>query len=285
MRLYTDKYSYNETIEMAKNLTGAYDDPVIYHCFWNGKLNDKHFISILSCFHFNVWKRKNRKIILWTDSPFEDNEILRKISDFCEVKFFYFGEEIINTDIPSNIMFGNNVYPIYSDRIRYVLLYKYGGVWFDLDMFFLKSLDTILSTFKEDICVYTWGSQNSTYPNNAMFINLEKKNKKMRHFIQFMIDRGKGFGFQESNLTYDLPVDLLVLPCSWFNAFWCSDFTEIEDNHERKISFFQTTHKNVKLDTFATGAFTYHWHNSWNYPIQENSYFDQLAKDLIKKFQ
>jgi len=270
---------------MAKNLTGAYDDPVIYHCFWNGKLNDKHFISILSCFHFNVWKRKNRKIILWTDSPFEDNEILRKISDFCEVKFFYFGEEIINTDIPSNIMFGNNVYPIYSDRIRYVLLYKYGGVWFDLDMFFLKSLDTILSTFKEDICVYTWGSQNSTYPNNAMFINLEKKNKKMRHFIQFMIDRGKGFGFQESNLTYDLPVDLLVLPCSWFNAFWCSDFTEIEDNHERKISFFQTTHKNVKLDTFATGAFTYHWHNSWNYPIQENSYFDQLAKDLIKKFQ
>lgn len=59
MKLYTDTISYNETIEMAENLTGEYNEPVLYHCFWNGKLNEKHYISILSFFYFNVLKEPN----------------------------------------------------------------------------------------------------------------------------------------------------------------------------------------------------------------------------------
>ena len=278
MRLYADTVAYNETIEMAKSLTGDYNEPVLYHCFWNGKLNEKHYISILSCFYFNVLNKPNRKIILWTNSPFEDNDILRVISQFCEVRYFDFSEELKDTDIPPTIINGNMVYPIYSDRIRYVLLYKYGGVWFDLDIFFLRSFDPLLSNFKEDISVYTWADLN--YPNNAIFISPIKESQKMRDFIQYMIDRGSGFGFQESKLTFDLSVDLLVLPCSWFDGWFLYDFPDYVDGNRE---FFKTVNGLIDLDTFAKGAFCYHWHNRWYNNVEKMSYFDQLTLDLVSR--
>jgi hypothetical protein len=284
MRLYTDTTVYNETIEMAKNLKGDFDEPVIYHCFWNGPLNDKHYISVLSCFYFNVLNKPNRKIILWTDSPFEDNEIFRAISQFCEVKYFDFSEELKDTDLPHQLAHGSMQYSFTSDRIRYVLLYKYGGIWFDLDIFFLRSLDPLFNTFENEICVYNWS--NSAYPNGAIFINLIKENPKMKHFIEFLVERNRGYGFQESNLTYDTPVDLLVLPCSWFDGIFLPDFPEFDSQISfSNKQFFETTDKQVTLDNFVQGAFCYHWHNLWTYPTQQMSYFHQLSTDLINKIK
>jgi len=284
MRLYTDTLAYNETIEMAKNLKGDFDEPVIYHCFWNGPLNDKHYISVLSCFYFNVLNKPNRKIILWTDSPFEDNEIFRAISQFCEVKYFDFSEELKDTDLPRQLAHGSMQYSFTSDRIRYVLLYKYGGIWFDLDIFFLRSFDEFLEDVKSDISVYNWSTCG--YPNGAIFINLIKENPKMKHFIEFLVNRNCGYGFQESNLTYDTPVDLLVLPCSWFDGIFLPDFPEFDSQISfSNKQFFDTTDKQVTLETFANGAFCYHWHNLWTYPTQQMSYFHQLANDLINKIK
>jgi hypothetical protein len=280
MKLFTDKLGYEETIEMANELSGEYKDPVIFHCFWNGKLNQKHYFSILSCFFTNVLNRPNRKIILWTNTIQEKSEMFDSLSTFCEIRWFNFEFELSTTDIPSSIMIGDMVYPIYSDRIRYLLLYKYGGMWFDLDIFYLKSFDPIFNSFKENILAYRWGESN--HPNNAFLMNLKKFNPAMKRFIEFMIEQNKGFGFQQSQLTFDKQVDLTVLPCSWFDGGWCSDFPEFTEISNK--TFFHYTEKDVKLDTFAKGAFCYHWHNLWDYPIQEGSYFDRLVKDLLSKF-
>lgn len=281
MRLYTDKLGYQETIDLVKDLNGEYNDSVIFHCFWNGKLNQKHYISILSCFYTNVQKYKNRKIILWTNSKLEKSEMIDSLSTFCEIRWFQFDFELSTTNLPADYSTGDEVYPIYSDRIRYLILYKYGGVWFDLDCFFLKSLDTVFSNFRDEICVYRWS--NSNYPNNAIFLSLTRQNPKMLDFISFMIQRNKGFGFQQSELYFDSPVDLTVLPCSWFDGLWCSDFPDYETSTNK--TFFHYTEKNVNLNNFAKGAFCYHWHNLWDYPIEPNSYFDRLAKDLIFRIQ
>lgn len=103
----------------------------------------------------------------------------------------------------------------YSDFIRNILLYNYSGVWFDLDCFFLRSFDPILHNFENDICVYQWERQD--YPNNAIYISLEAKSEKMKKNMDFIIERNRGWGFQEASLTYDTPLELLVLPCSWFD--------------------------------------------------------------------
>jgi len=285
MRLYTDTHKYKETIEMANNLTGTYEDPVLYHCFWNGKLNEKHYISILSCFYFNVLNKPNRKIILLTNSPFEDNDILRVISQFCEVRYFDFSEELKDTGISDEISKTNDVYQFKSDRIRYVLLYKYGGIWFDLDMFFLRSLDPIFNAFENEICVYTWADSN--YPNGAFFMSLKKNSEKMLDFINYLINRNLGYGFQDyfyqkNHLTFDTPLDILVLPCSWFDGGFLYDFPDFIDGNKE---FFKSVNGIINIDTFAKGAFCYHWHNRWYNNVEEMSYFDQLTNDLVNKIK
>ena len=39
----------------------------------------------------------------------------------------------------------------------------------------------------------------------------------MKKNIDFIIKRNRGWGFQEASLTYNLPLDILVLPCSWIS--------------------------------------------------------------------
>jgi len=40
-----------------------------------------------------------------------------------------------------------------SDIVRYILLYKYGGFWFDLDILFSRHIDPMLASFGNHICV------------------------------------------------------------------------------------------------------------------------------------
>ena len=67
MKLLTKTTDYDETIKLANKLTGEYDKSVIFHCYWNGNLNEKHLYSVLSCYYFNVLNRKH-KIILWLEN-------------------------------------------------------------------------------------------------------------------------------------------------------------------------------------------------------------------------
>ncbi len=47
MKLLSKTTDYDKTIKLANNLKGKYDKSVIFHCYWNGILNEKHLYSIL----------------------------------------------------------------------------------------------------------------------------------------------------------------------------------------------------------------------------------------------
>ena len=57
MKLLTKTTDFNETIKLASELKDSYDKSVIFHCYWNGNLNEKHLYSVLSCYYFNVLLR------------------------------------------------------------------------------------------------------------------------------------------------------------------------------------------------------------------------------------
>lgn len=262
MKLLIATTDYNETIKIALDLKGECTDEIIFHCYWNGILNEKHLYSIQSCYHFN----KKHKIILWLENNFpnEYNTIIKK---YAEIRQFSLNDEVKNTEFIRCITYSNEL-TFYSDLARCLLLYNYGGVWFDLDCLFLRSFDPLLCNFKNDICVYQWENQN--YPNNAIFFSQHRKSAKMKKVIEFIMNRNYGWGFQQSMLTYDLPVDLLVLPCSWFDAGWiCQpNFSD----------FFVNTDNQYSFENFFPGSFCYHWHNKWNDKIEDNSIINQLIK-------
>jgi hypothetical protein len=219
MKLLTSNVEYTETINLAINLQGEYSKSVIFHCYWHGTLNEKHLYSILSCYYFNVHKNKH-KIILWLENN-TPNEYNSEISKYAEIKYFSLSDEKANTNFIENYNCNFNSITYYSDFIRNLLLYNYGGVWFDLDCFILRSFDPLFIHFQNEICVYRWEYLN--IPNNAIYISLEPKSNKMKKNIEFIINKNKGFGFLESNLTFDLELDLLVLPCSWFDPNWINN--------------------------------------------------------------
>ena len=276
MKVLSKTNCYNETIKLATKLTGSYDKSVTFHCYWNGNINKKHLYSVLSCYYFNVLNRKH-KIILWLENN-TPNDINEEISKYCEIKHFSLQTEIENTNfIEKDYNFKFKGITFYSDFARVLLLYNYGGCWFDLDCFFLRSFDPIFKNYEKEVCVYQWEIQN--YPNNAIFISLEPKCIKMKDNINFIINRNRGWGFQEARLTNNLPLDMLVLPCSWFDGAWIENPIFIKK--EQFNNFFKNSKNEYNFDNFFKGAYCYHWHNRWNIQIEENSIINQLVK-IIK---
>lgn len=275
MKLLIHKTDYTETINIALNLQEEYSKSVIFHCYWNGILNEKHVYSVLSCYYFNVYKNKH-KIILWLENN-SPNKYNTEIEKYAEIRYFSFSDEKTNTNfINSSFNYNNSSMPLYSDVVRSLLLYNYGGVWFDLDCFFLRNFDPIFYNFENEICLYQWENQN--YPNNAIYISLEQKSEKMKKNIEFIINRNSGWGFQEANLTYNLPLDILVLPCSWFDAGWIQNPYNIGIKH-----FFENRDKQYDFNVFFKGSFCYHWHNAWDTQIDDTSIIIQLVKIIHKK--
>ena len=141
MKLLTQSTDYTETLNIAINLnkSKSYDKSVIFHCYWNGTLNQKHLISILSCYYFNVYNK--HKIILWLENNIS-NKYNALIEPYAEIKYFSLSKEINDSKIKSKINY-NKILSYYSDVVRYFLLYNYGGVWFDLDCLILRNFDPL----------------------------------------------------------------------------------------------------------------------------------------------
>lgn len=276
MKLLVNKTDYDETIQLAKDINQKYDKTVTFHCYWNGILNEKHLHSIKSCKYFN----DKHRIILWLENNIP-NQFNEEISKYTEIKYFSFIDEKKGILDDYNRFYEKSTVTFYSDVVRSLLLYNYGGCWFDLDIFFLRSFDPIFFNYEDEICVYQWENQN--HPNNAIYISLKPKSLKMKRNIEFIKNRNRGFGFNEAQLTYDLPLDMLVLPCSWFNGDWITNPYNI--GTER---FFEYTDKKYDFSNFFNGSFCYHWHNKWDKEIQDNSIIYQLNsiinyKNLFQK--
>lgn len=276
MKLLFNTTDYEETINYAlKNLNNNnnYNNSVIFHCFWHGILNEKHLYSILSCYYFNIYNNNNNKIILWLENNIP-NYYNIEIKKYAEIRTFSLIDELKEAQFMNNINYQSYNLSLYSDVVRYVLLYNYGGVWFDLDCLFLRCFNPLFNNFSNDICVYQWANIN--FPNGAIYISLEPKSNKMKKNILFIIERNRGWGFEEANLTYDLNLDLLVLPCSWFDASWISNPLKLSFN-----DFFINTTIDYNFDNFFKGAFVYHWHNKWNNKIEDYSPCKRLINIII----
>ena len=273
MKLLTTDVDYEKTIHLAP-ASGIYEKPVIFHCYWHGTLNEKHIASIKSCYAFNVKEHPSNKIILWLEKN-TPNAWNVEAAKYAELKQFTLDEKK-DTFLSDKTLSYNSMLSFYSDVVRYILLYKYGGCWFDLDCFFLRSLDPLFHHFGDSICGYQW--EYEKFPNGAIYICLEPKSEAMKRIIEFIIQRNRGWGFCEANITYDTPCEILVLPCSWFDPSWIKRPYNISCD-----DFFKATDTKYDFDSFFKGAFCYHWHNRWDHSIAESSIVRQLTAILNER--
>jgi hypothetical protein len=216
--------------------------------------------------------KQQHKIILWLENN-TTNAYNTHIAKYADIRPFSVEDELRNSNL--NITYDKErPLSYFSDVVRYLLLYNHGGIWFDLDILFLRTFDPIFNSFGEEICVYQWSTCN--YPNGALYISIKPKSDRMKQIIEYINQRGRGFGFQEASLTFDLPVDLFVLPCSWFDPDWINNPYNIGWS-----KLFKRNDKVVTLKSFFNGSFAYHWHNQWKTKIEENSIVLQLINSMV----
>ena len=266
------------SLESALELENAqYNDGLVFHAYWTGELSIQHLISITTCWYFNIRGRENRKIILWLENC-SDSTIKAELQKFVEIREFDFDSQVIGTPFAGRDFYAIKRPAYFSDVIRYILLYKFGGLWFDLDNFFLRSLDPVLANFSDKVFLYRWSNQE--FPNGAIYFSPKPEHVEIDKIINVFLEKNIGFGFNETQVGFDTDVNLTVLPCAWFDPAW------LENNYIEDFShFFYTNKKRYNLKNFFPGAFAYHWHNRWNFPVKQGSIISDLYQEVLSNIE
>jgi len=271
---------FDQLKDVQKHDEEIYENPVIFHCYWDKEIGTNQMFSILSCYLTNV-KNTNNKIILWVEYDIEsylNKPIYKILKNYCEIKHIDHLSERIGTPLEGHILEKESMSTsaFYSDYIRLILLYKYGGMWFDLDIIFFKKFDYLFNTY--DTFLPTFGRSN--YPNNAIFWSRNKE--VIEELINLFLKHGCGhFGMQDTfenrfenqnyfNFNSDLKIN--ILPCGWFDSLW------VDDNCNFDIWF-----KDNNNEYFYDDAYCYHWHNRNHLEIEKNSPFHRRMKMIVKE--
>jgi len=259
----------------------------VHHCYWFGSIGRKQVFSIKS--FLCTQNMGTSKVILWLDvingyADYKRNIYLKQILDLIEVRMYDPIEEIKGTIWEDHSEIADVKYnlPQRSDAFRYLILNKYGGLYFDLDVLFLKDLGGLLNT---EFC-YAW--ENQPYANSAI-LNLKKKSNISNYLLKKSLIIKNVLPWNILDYTDTDLKDLYLLPSAFFDAIWLDWLGNAPEN----VPFygfggffmpFSDIYKNrlniSSYKEFFPGCYTFHWHNQWNTIETENSFFGIFEKEF-----
>ena len=97
------------------------------------------------------------ELIVWSDYDISDNPLIQPFKNLATFNIYDAEEEAIGTPLEGNdkLFMKDPKYYLQSDLARILLLYKYGGVWVDMDIIFLRDFKPLL----DQEYMYMWGSE------------------------------------------------------------------------------------------------------------------------------
>jgi hypothetical protein len=276
-RLYTDYAHYRRTPGWAACLPGPPHRTLVYHCYWIGRLTAHHELSLSSLLTtqtdpFEVW--------LWlSGADIERNRAFleRRSAARLRVKTYVPADLARGTPLEGRPAHYDDVSPVdSSDVFRTLVLARYGGVYFDLDVLFLKDVRPLTGVE----FFYAWSNQ--PYGNSAL-AHYHQGSRNVRALLRRGASLGTFFPRQLSRYDQLSPVvdELYVLPSFAVDPTWIAHDTgrPINDYCNRFDDFFQRDVPMTMRDFFP-GSYSYHWHNHWDVPLLPGSIAGQLYREL-----
>ena len=289
-----DYQNVDQCLDYLKNNKLNYynNQHLIFHVFWNGKLNRRQLVCIKSYLYSqNLYQSS---LFVWLDSDYEYNKrvlpnhpniIVKRYNPLVESRNTPFdGQDFIN--YTKNLKFR-------SDLARMMILYNYGGIYYDLDLILFQDLRCIADLE----FLYQWGGVDGG--NNAL-LGLKKGSQTtiqiMEKYIKFLTQGCKHtserynpnykfkLGFTHELFSQEL--DIFCFPSAFFDPIWILDFKKQNSKYDSLNNFddfFKTTDKVVRINSFFQGLLLgYHWHSRNDIKIETRSYYHQIEYQILK---
>jgi Glycosyltransferase sugar-binding region containing DXD motif len=268
------------------------EQPLIFHCYWSGKFGAKQTLSIKSFLATQDLLRS--QLWLWLDKSngydqYENNRHLKPLFSRITVKSYDSTQEAADTPLVSSGLLEIKDQVMHSNIFRMMVLYKYGGCYFDLDTLFLRNFFELWNILPVWEFCYRWAGKSFA---NSAILTLNKHSKASSYLIEKAAQQMKCLPKDLFRIA-DEKLELLMLPAVFFDPLWLlKDKIDTHSNYPfksfkefyRAMNMEQLDRRIPKIQEFLNPCFAYHWHNQWNASEIPNSiagYFNRQFDSIL----
>lgn len=280
-------FDYRQGLNLLKELN--YDDYqypeeiVNFHVYSEVK-NEKELLCIES--YLATQNLEKTKLILWSDYDISDNPLIQPYKHLIDMRVYDVREESNGTVLEGNERWfsaQDSKHYMKSGILRFLVTHKYGGIWADMDMIFLRDFKPIL----DQEWAYMWGGETDFYrfgPCAAM-MNLKKRsdhsNVCMNEILKTPVMP------DTTALDHMLLAKVYsirrfdVFPSTFFNVEWLMSKVDKKLSDDILTYWFENP---CPENLLFIECFAWHWHNSSNKNknVVTGSKFDLLTKRTKK---
>ncbi|CAG8536843.1 8150_t:CDS:1 [Acaulospora morrowiae] len=261
-----------DCFDFAKSIRLKPNQPLertIYHSYWRIDLQpigDKQLATLKS--FFATQNANYSSLILWSNGDLSNDLVLKPLFERYPDRFktlkYDVEAESKGTPIENsgNLHIEDRHTYLDGDLIRLLVLYNYGGVWFDMDSLFIRDLSPLLE--------HEWIGQwdcflPEGFPFNGAFMRFRKKSPYVCELLSEIavgpaprkdsVDWG-------ATLYYKIFRRLIQNGKEPFKIIpWCfTDPSLCHPSNSMPGAFKESEFDKERL----LQVFAYHWHNQWN---------------------
>jgi hypothetical protein len=288
--LYQD---FKKALEFLRGLdenTFQYPQHQVNFNLYSEITDRKQLLSVKS--YFATQNLEKTKLILWSDwdiTGIPELQRFKSMIDFRILDPIELAKGTIlegHTDI---LLLEDKTHYMRSGLLRFLSPYKFGGIWFDMDMVLLRDLKPIL----DQEFAYVWGMNYDNFCIDgpcAAFLNILKESDHARICLEEL----KQAPLNPDSTARDCDMlakvyarrPFTVFPSAFFNTEWQINKTYPGLGDQIQNGWFKRTEHSSNL---FLEAFSWHWHNGggrnvYN-SIESGSKFDLLEKVIDEKLR
>jgi Glycosyltransferase sugar-binding region containing DXD motif len=210
-------------------------------------------------------------LTLWSDQDLSSNDWLKPFLPRLTLRRYDAAAEVHGTPLEAHPkVYTQRDSRAYrdGDLFRILVLYKYGGIYADMDTVLLRSL----GIFLDQEFLYQWDHFDDMYAPALM--RLRQGSAFARELVDGLIELPPGkynWGRENVRRAIERGQSIAVFPSPFFNTEWQAD---------PKFEPFRNTPQSANL---YEGAFAWHWHNRWEQPIEPGCKFQLLEARIDER--
>tara|TARA_R110002020_G_C16317913_1_gene774494 strand:+ start:8797 stop:9780 length:984 start_codon:yes stop_codon:yes gene_type:complete len=293
-------FDYRKGLELLKTIKEddyAYpEEKTIFHVYTEAR-TPKELLSIKS--YVATQNLQKTQLIVWSDYDISKQENVQPYKNIVDFRVYDVKELAKGTPlegVKSHLKTeGDHNHWMSSGIMRFLVLYKFGGIYYDMDMVLLRDFKPILG---QDFA-YQWGGDTDFAKERrlegdichgpcAALLGAQKGGDYIEACMQQLVKTPPTGGtcYDEDMMSYVYrTTPFTVFPSSFFNTEWLISKVDIPLSEDVEKRWFDTPLQD--LNHLFLEAFAWHWHNSSNKQktVVEGSKFDLLEKLTDKKLK